>query len=56
MPAELFEVPQDGSFTVVFPSEANRHADFHIYVSHTDPALLKLYVEECFQEFWGSPI
>lgn len=52
--AELFET--DGSFTVVFPSALNRDKNHHTYVSHPDRDLLKLYVEECFSEFWQRPI
>jgi len=54
--AEVFEIESDGSFTVVFPSELNRDKNYHTHVSHPDRDFLKFYVQECFREFWKSPI
>ncbi len=54
--AELFEMESDGSFTLVFPSAANRDRDYYTYLNYPDRELLKLYVRECFREFWDSPI
>lgn len=54
--AELFEIELDGSFTVVFPTAASGDNDSHTFVNYPDPDFLKRYVQECFREFWKSPI
>ena len=54
--AEVFEIESDGSFTVVFPSAANRDKNFYTHVNHLEIDFLKLYVHECFMEFWDRPL
>lgn len=54
--AEVYEMQSGDSYTVVFPSAQNQDKNVYIYVSHSDLDLLKIYVHECFREFWGSSI
>lgn len=50
--ADVYEM-SDATFTAVFQSASQ---DYFNFVSHSDVGLLKLYVHECFREFWKSPI
>jgi hypothetical protein len=54
--AKLYEIEQGALFTVVFPSAENQDKGHLTYVSHPDCKFLKVYVQECFREFWKSPI
>ena len=54
--AGIYDATKLESYAIIFPSAHNLHVKHYTYVIHPDLDLLKVYVPQCFQEFWESPI